>query len=932
MFRAMDGAEGWIRQKAGSSFDPSRVETALLGLNKSWPAQAPPLRQVIESFVLGEANLIHLLAISDISTTRLLRDPNVLLWLNRREISMAKRDHGEMFADLGRTAGESLAAENFRALRLWKGREMVRIALREIANAARLEQTTAELSQIAEICIRSVYEYWNGELRKRFGSPKAEFAVLALGKLGGRELNYSSDVDLIFLYDEEGELTPRLSYHEFFNRLAKKILETFSAATSEGLFLRVDLRLRPEGSAGPLARSLESMEHYYGGFGETWERLALIKARGIAGSRETAYEFLRQHQPFIYPKSPTPDLLGEIANIKRRIERDVLAKEALERNVKLGRGGIREIEFVVQTLQFIHGARHTFLQEPSTLKALRGLAELELIPRSEILELDGAYRFLRKTEHRLQIEAEQQTHTIPAAAADLLRLSHSLGFEGSEAFKAALNHEMQAVRSVFNRIIAEAPPAKNASLAGFGFFANPAQAERTMGAALQGAGSTHVSPRTRQVFAKLRPLLLDHLARSPDPEATLNQFVRFVDAYGLRSLLFELLVTNPKLLELLVQTFDASRFGGDLLVRRPQFLEDITRDERLGRALTTTEHLERLKKVAKKGEPLDAVRAYRQRQLLRILLRDVMGWTDLNTLFQEQSALAEACLIFVNELLGGKELTLIAMGKFGGCEITYGADLDVLFVGEESGSAKKLLGALGQPSAEGSLSRLDARLRPEGERGPLVCNVESYAAYYRGRAQPWELQALTRARPVTGPRQDEFMTIAQAAWNRAAEEADLEQNIDNMLERIRKERGTGSDFLDLKTGTGGIIEAEFLIQTRQMRARVWQTNWTEAVTALGQAGSLPEPEVRELKQAYQFLRRCESVLRRYENTSASALPVESAQQVLLSRRLGAATWEAFREEYDAARSTIHRIYLRSMKPPTARINAADGVALESKGS
>ena len=913
MFGAMHRAEGWIREKAGTSFDPARVETALIGLTKIWPEKAPPLRQVVESFAVGEASLIHLLAVSDVSATRLLRDPSLLLWLNRREICMAPRDFAEMTADLHRTAGDSLAPENFRALRQWKGREMVRLALREIASAARLEQTTVELSQIAEICIRSVYEHWNAELRKRFGSPKAEFAILALGKLGGRELNYSSDVDLIFLYDEEGELSPRLSYHEFFNRLAKAILETFSTPAPEGLFLRVDLRLRPEGSAGPLARSLESMEHYYGGFGETWERLALIKARSIAGSRETAYEFLRQHQPFIYPRSPTPDLLAEIANIKRRIERDVLAKEDLERNVKLGRGGIREIEFVVQTLQFIHGARHTFLQEPSTLKALRGLAELELIPRAEILELDRAYRFLRQTEHRLQIEAEQQTHTVPVSPPALLRLARSLGFPESEAFKAALHHEMQAVRSVFNRIITAAPQARDASFAGYEFFANPAQAERTMAAALQGARSTHVSPRTRQVFAKLRPLLLSHLERSPDPDAALNQFVHFVEAYGLRSLLFELLVTNPKLLELLMQTFDASRFGGDLLVRRPQFLEDVTRDERLSRPVGMEEHLQRLPLVSQKGDPLEAVRAYRQRQLLRILLRDVMGWTDLETLFQEQSDLAEACLIFVNDLLGGKDLTIIALGKFGGREITYGADLDVLFVGEESAAAQKLLAALSQPSAEGSLSRLDARLRPEGEKGPLVSNLESYAAYYSSRAQPWELQALTRARPVTGPRQEEFMSVARAAWTRAGGEADLPRNIDSMLERIRRERGTGSEFLDFKTGTGGIIEAEFLVQTLQMRSRLWQTNWSQAVTALGAAGHLSEEETIELKRAYNILRRCESALRRYENTSASALPAEVNEQALLARRAGAVTLEEFRQDYEAARSAIHRIYQRGLK-------------------
>src|SRR5205814_5775452 len=260
------------------------------------------------------------------------------------------------------------------------------------------------------------------------------FAILALGKLGGSELNHSSDIDLIFLYGEEGQVSPNLSYHEWLNLLGSKIVETFAALSPAGALFRIDLRLRSEGRAGPLARSLESMENYYAGFGETWERLALIKARGIGGSRELACEFLRQHQPFIYPKSPTPDLLDEIANIKRRIERDVVGPDQLESDVKLGRGGIREIEFVVQALQLIHGARHAFLQEASMLKALRGLRQLDLLPHDEVLTLDKAYRFLRRVEHRLQIEAEQQTHTVPQEPEALRRLALSLRFSSGERF------------------------------------------------------------------------------------------------------------------------------------------------------------------------------------------------------------------------------------------------------------------------------------------------------------------------------------------------------------------------------------------------------------------------------------------------------------------------------------------------------------------
>jgi glutamate-ammonia-ligase adenylyltransferase len=209
---------------------------------------------------------------------------------------------------------------------------------------------------------------------------------------------------------------------------------------------------------------------------------------------------------------------------------------------------------------------------------------------------------------------------------------------------------------------------------------------------------------------------------------------------------------------------------------------------------------------------------------------------------------------------------------------------------------------------------VDVRLRPEGEKGPLASSLESYVAYYSSRAQPWELQALTRARPVTGPRQEEFMNVARAAWARAGGEADLGRNIDSMLERIRRERGTGSEFLDFKTGTGGMIEAEFLVQALQMGSQLWRTNWSQAVTELGAAGHLSKEETTELKRAYDVLRRCESALRRYENTSASALPAEVNQQALLARRLGASSLEVFRQEYEAARLAIHQIYQRRVKP------------------
>ncbi|MEY2543442.1 MAG: [glutamine synthetase] adenylyltransferase / [glutamine synthetase]-adenylyl-L-tyrosine [Verrucomicrobiota bacterium] len=898
----------WIKEKSAGSLYPAQVETTLIQLNEAWPETALPLPDAIQNFPLGEAALLHLFAVSSICAARIVQNPELLLWLSQPEICRQTRDQIEMANELYRMAGGDVAVNNFRILRRWKNKEMTRIAVRELANAAALEETTAELSQLAEICVREVFAYWNAKLRESSGSPAAEFAILALGKLGGRELNHSSDVDLIFLYSEEGELSSRLSHHQWFNRLAEKILETFSIRDPEGALFRIDLRLRPEGSAGPLARSLESMENYYAGFGETWERIALIKARRIAGGRELAYEFLRQHQPFIYPRSPTPDLLDEIAKIKRRIERDALGMDKLDRDVKLGRGGIREIEFVVQTLQFIHGGRNAFLQETSTLNALRGLAGLELIPPAEVVDLDRAYRFLRQVEHRLQIEAEQQTHTVPRDPVPLKRLARSLGFDSTNEFSAALKKTTQNVRSIFDRIIVSGPT--EGALPDLGLFKDQKSATRSLADLLKPTSASHVAPRTKQIFGKLRPALLEQMAMTADPDAVLNQFVRFVEAYGLRGLLFELLATNPTLLELVIKTLGGSRFAGDLLIRRPQLLEEITRDKSFNRPRSITEHFDRLESFGSSATNLDPIRAYRQRQLLRIMMRDVLGVADASVIFAELSELAEACLTFTNKLLGGESVTIIALGKFGGGELNYGADLDLLFVGEDTRSAQNLVTAMTQPSAEGMIASLDARLRPDGEKGPLVAPLAAYESYYRERAHLWEIHALTRARPISGPLQDDYLNVVQRIWRGVGQQSDLFAKIDNMLERIRRERGSGSDFLDFKTGSGGMIEAEFLVQALQMRSGIWEPNWQRALKALQENKIVADRDARNATQSYEMLRRTEMALRRFENKNISALPAATEEQETLAKRLGYKDLDQFAKDYRTARETIHALYQR----------------------
>jgi [glutamine synthetase] adenylyltransferase / [glutamine synthetase]-adenylyl-L-tyrosine phosphorylase len=901
----------WIKKKSAGSLYPAQVETTLIQLNEAWPATAVPLFDAIQNFSLGEAALLHLFAVSSICAARIVQNPELLLWLSQPEVCGQGRDQIEMANELYRMANADVAGNNFRILRRWKNKEMTRIALRELANAAALEETTAELSQLAEICVREVFAHWNAKLREASGSPAADFAILALGKLGGRELNHSSDVDLILLYSEEGELPSRLSYHQWFNRLAEKILETFSIRDPEGALFRIDLRLRPEGSAGPLVRSLESMENYYAGFGETWERIALIKARRIAGSRELAYEFLRQHQPFIYPRSPTPDLLDEIANIKRRIERDALGKDKLDRDVKLGRGGIREIEFVVQTLQFIHGGRHAFLQETSTLNALRALAGLELIPRAEVVDLDRAYRFLRQVEHQLQIEAEQQTHSVPRDPVTLKRLARSLGFDSANEFSTALKKTMQNVRSIFDRIILSAPT--EGALPDLKLFKDQRSAARSLADLLKPTSVSHVAPRTKQIFGKLRPALLDQMGHTADPDAVLNQFVRFVEAYGLRGLLFELLATNPTLLELVIKTLDASRFASDLLIRRPQLLEEITRDKSFNRPRSIAEHFARLEYFGSSATNLDPIRAYRQRQLLRIMMRDVLGVAEVSVIFAELSELAEACLTFTNKLLGGENVTIVALGKFGGGELNYGADLDLLFVGDDTRSAQNLVTAMTQPSAEGMIASLDARLRPDGEKGPLVAPLAAYESYYRDRAQLWEIHALTRARPISGPLQTAYVDIVQRIWRDVGKQSDLFAKIDNMLERIQRERGSGSEFLDFKTGSGGMIEAEFLVQALQMRSGIWESNWQRALTQLHENNVISKQDANNVAQSYELLRRIEMALRRFENKSISILPAVPEEQEKLAKRLGYKDLGLFAKDYGAARETIHALYERYIK-------------------
>jgi glutamate-ammonia-ligase adenylyltransferase len=836
-------------------------------------------------------DLLNFLCFSPVSFEKLRRSPDLLLWLTAPDVLDFKKAERQ-----GRD--REGADPDFESLRAWKSQELLRVAFREISGLAGFVETTRDITEIAERCVRQVYRVSLTALSNRWGAPQTGFGVLGMGKLGGRELNYSSDIDVIFLYGEEGFVNPRFSYHEFFTRLAEKIVSEF-AERGNALF-RIDLRLRPEGSSGPLIRGLASTENYYAGYGETWERMALIKARGIAGDQELLYEFEHRLQPFIFPKAVSDELVTEIAALKERIERDLLDADDLYRNVKLGFGGIREVEFIVQTLQVLHGARHAFLQERNTLEALSALAELEIMPRKEVDALRSAYVFLRAVEHRLQIVREQQTHTLPAKREDRFLLAKSMGLDSVEAFDEQYGEQTFTVRVIFDRLL-QRRSGEVAEKHSREFFSQPVEADKTLERLEAGPSDMHVSARTRRLYAKLEPELLRWLARIADPDAALSRFVRFVDNYGIRGLLFETLLANPRLLELLVRLFDASAAFSELAIRRPELIEEIARGRALDTTTSAADYMNALQANPENLAPLEWVRSFRESEVLRILLRDILGVASLGDLQTEMTNLADACVRFCQGNIPGADgLTIVALGKFGGQELLYGADLDVVFIGEEPGPAGRLIAALGATTNAGRVFPIDARLRPEGDNGMLVVTLGGYESYFNGRAQTWEQQALTKARVISGPAQMEVETLITKVWGRLGNRPNTKAEIAGMYERIVKERAKGGDWHEFKTGRGGLIGIEFQVQSLQIEQGVREPNTLKALDVIG--GRLGKSESETLANDYLFYRRIESILRRANNQSVSSLPAQEPEQAKLALRMGLSDRNTFLDDYRLRRS------------------------------
>ena len=905
-------------------------------------------------------------------------------------------------------------AAGFERLRSFKQREMLRIAVRDLARLGNVMEITRELSDLADVCLDSVWQLCDQQLRARFGQPyhqdaeghwqPTKFCVFGMGKLGGQELNYSSDVDVIFVYEDEGQVfkTPPangkpagqgLSNHQFFNRLSEAFIAEVGRLTSEGTFYRIDLRLRPEGDSGPLARSLASYENYYAQWGQTWERMMLIKTRCVAGDKALAAEFLEMIQSFRYPRSLGEGVLREVAAMKDRIEKEVVKVGELERNVKLGRGGIREIEFVAQTLQLLNGGRFPFLQGTQTLPTLEKLVEYKLLAGGEARVLAEAYRFLRDVEHRLQMEDNLQTHTIPVSRSAQERLAALMDCAGLKEFERARKRHTENVRRIYDKLLkndGEEIPAglphdfKGAeaewkSILEQNSFKQVDQALRLLNEFAYGPGYGHVSNRTAELALKLLPRFFalcpkrDGRPESSnksqqllsDPDRVLTRLDNFISAYGTRAMLFETWNSNPSLFELLVLLFDRSEFLAEIAIHTPDLVDELMLSGRLRQRKSAEETLADLRHGRNDADQRLWVRRYHQAELMRIGLRDILGLADFEQNLTELSALADACLQYALEVvlrenkLNKPPLAIIGLGKLGGAEINYGSDLDLIFVTDADARelpkfqriAAEVMDLLSSRTELGIAFVTDARLRPDGEKGLLVNTLEAFEDYYRKRAQLWEIQSISRTRPVAGNLElgKRFQNIVGALTDFRAENVkagfatnssapkkviskksslgksksgarvitsglaafnpNWKSQIHHMRQRIEKERTPpGQDALAIKTGAGGLMDAEFTAQTLCL-ANGWQeANTLRALVRGKDSKMLPDAGV--LIDNYRQLRRVEGILRRWSFERETVLPVDEAPFCRVAIRCGFATAEELRAALANYRRAIRRAYTK----------------------
>ncbi|MEQ1437872.1 bifunctional [glutamate--ammonia ligase]-adenylyl-L-tyrosine phosphorylase/[glutamate--ammonia-ligase] adenylyltransferase [Fontimonas sp. SYSU GA230001] len=841
--------------------------------------------------------------------------------------------HGELAARVdGAVAADPAMVA--RVLRRARRREMARIALRDLAGAAGLDETLRDLSDLADACVAAALRGVENRLQARHGVPRGADGeivrpvVLGMGKLGGRELNFSSDIDLIFCHTDSGETDGErsISSDEYFIKLAQETTKLLLAQTEDGFVFRVDTMLRPFGSAGALSASFPALEDYYQVHGREWERYALIKARPIAGDLEAGERLLRALRPFVYRRYLDYNAIGALRELKKLIE-DEVARKGLEDNVKLGAGGIREIEFIVQSFQLVRGGSVAALRDSRLRPVLRYLGENGYLDAGDAQRLDEAYVFLRRLENAIQMYADQQTHALPMAEDARAALVAALCFQDWAALVARVTEVRSFVRAQFARVFAtrhHAPESVQQQLVdalwsgaltgdaalealyAAGFRRHPqavlAQFESLREVRLVRAMREEAVQKLRALLAEIVELALTHA----EPETALVRTLRVVEAVAGRSTYLTLLRESVAARGTLVRLCAASPWLTEFIAHAPIVLDSLLD----ARALyAPPERAELFAELARRAEPLhppadteqamDLLRHYQKEITLRVAAADLVEALPLVKVSDRLTWLAEAivsqALAFAWQEMRAQYgaplrndgtpagFAVIAYGKFGGVELGYGSDLDLVFLhdcdqldADSAGGprsinngtylarlAQRLINWLATQTPAGRAYEVDMELRPNGRSGLLVSSVASFESYQRNEAWTWEHQALTRARWVAGSTGigDAFTRIRREVLMQPRDPDRLRQEIVEMRAKMRAnlDKST-SEVWDIKQGEGGLVDLEFITQFLVLRDAhhdagivEWSDNWRQ-LEALERAGSIGGQDRDALIRCYRTFR------------------------------------------------------------------------------
>jgi glutamate-ammonia-ligase adenylyltransferase len=783
---------------------------------------------------------------------------------------------------------------------------------RDLAGTADLAEVTAAYSTLAEVCIRAALDFHHAALAARHGEPRDEhgtpqqMVVVGMGKLGGGELNVSSDIDLIYLYPEEGDTASddpearirSLTNHEFFIRLGRKLAASLSENTADGYVFRVDLRLRPWGESGPFAMGFAMLEDYLMAQGRPWERYAWIKARPLTGSHHD--ELADIVRPFVFRKYLDFGAFAAIRDLHVQIRREVARRE-MAHNVKLGPGGIREIEFTAQVFQLIRGGQIPALQQRPTLTVLGELVRSELMTTNAQQELTRAYDFLRRLEHRIQYLDDAQTQLLPEDEESQAMLADAMSFPSYAALIVELDAHRNKVTRHFDQMFAapqtdqnshpltavlhgtDDPDTLHALLEEVGYD-DPERVLATLDALHHHAA--HLAESTQLRLNALLPPALEIIGSQPNPSATLERFAALMQAIARRSTYLALLAEYPAALLQLVRLLAASPWAAQMLTRQPQLLDELIAPQHLLRVPDWTRRAAQLHDEldAHPGDTeaqMDTLRHFKQVQTLRLLAQDVAGQLSVEILSDHLSHLADMLLAetlarcwagLKTRHRDSPQFAIIGYGKLGGKELGYASDLDIVFLYDDDDEhapatyarlAQRINTWLGTLTPAGMLYETDLRLRPDGASGLLVSSTEAFRDYQLNHAWVWEHQALSRARFVCGDTRigETFEALRCEVLHQTRDAAKLREEVLAMREKMHAGHVNNTALFDLKHDSGGIVDVEFCVQYLVLRDSHAHPELTENLGNIkllhraGAAGLIPVDIAQAAADAYRELRR-----------------------------------------------------------------------------